>query len=378
MAQRLPEIKKRKDGYYEMKVTVAPYVRKSIYGDTPAEVRRKAKELLIEATRFDISNVKKMTVATYMTYWLMEVKKPEVKPGTFDRIEQSLNYQIFPAIGHIQINSLTAGDVQHMINSIAAEKSYSTAKKAYDNLNACMKLGVQRGEILKNPVEGVRLPSSKKKAKKDIAAYTPEEVAAIVEEAKRTYSNGTPVYRYGYLIILILNTGMREGEPLYLKWKDVDLEKRRIYICGDVAEVKNREPNAKSKYICIEQDTPKTNRSVRYIPLNNNAIDALEQLRKIIKDDKRVIASKNHTIPSPRKIYRTMESILRNCGITGKTNLVHALRHTFATTLIHSGVDIKAVSEILGHEDVSTTLKNYHHVIEEHKHSAVMKLDDLY
>ncbi|MBQ7008268.1 MAG: tyrosine-type recombinase/integrase, partial [Ruminococcus sp.] len=247
MAQKLPEIKKRKDGYYEMKVTVAPYVRKSIYGDTPAEVRRKAKELLIEATRFDISNVKKMTVATYMTYWLMEVKKPEVKPGTFDRIEQSLNYQIFPAIGHIQINSLTAGDVQRMINSIAAEKSYSTAKKAYDNLNACMKLGVQRGEILKNPVEGVRLPSSKKKAKKDIAAYTPEEVAAIVEEAKRTYSNGTPVYRYGYLIILILNTGMREGEPLYLKWKDVDLEKRRIYICGDVAEVKNREPNAKSK-----------------------------------------------------------------------------------------------------------------------------------
>ena len=378
MAQKLPEIKKRKDGYYEMKVTVAPYVRKSIYGATPAEVRRKAKELLIEATRFDISNVKKMTVSTYMTYWLMEVKKPEVKPGSFDRIEQSLNYQIFPAIGHIQINSLTAGDVQRMINSIAAEKSYSTAKKAYDNLNACMKLGVQRGEILKNPVEGVRLPSSKKKAKKDIAAYTPEEVAAIVEEAKRTYSNGTPVYRYGYLIILILNTGMREGEPLYLKWKDVDFEKRRIYVCGDVAEVKNREPNAKSKYICIEQDTPKTNRSVRYIPLNNNAIDALEQLRKIIKDDKRVIASKNHTIPSPRKIYRTMESILRNCGITGKTNLVHALRHTFATTLIHSGVDIKAVSEILGHEDVSTTLKIYHHVIEEQKHSAVMELDNLY
>lgn len=112
---------------------------------------------------------------------------------------------------------------------------------------------------------------------------------------------------------------------------------------------------------CIEQDTPKTSKSVRYIPLNNNAIDALEQLRRIIKDDNRVIASKNHTIPSPHKIYRTMESILKNCGITGKTNLVHALRHTFATTLIRSGVDIKAVSEILGHEDVSTTLNVYSH-----------------
>lgn len=83
-------------------------------------------------------------------------------------------------------------------------------------------------------------------------------------------------------------------------------------------------------------------------------------------------------ITVPRKIYRTMESILRNCGITDKTNLVHALRHTFATTLIHSGVDVKAVSEILGHEDVSTTLKIYHHVIDEQKHSAVMKLDNLY
>lgn len=166
MAQKLPEIKKRKDGYYEMKITVSPYIRKSVYGTSPAEVRRKAKELREEAIRYDISNVKKMTVSTYMTYWLTEIKKPGVKPGTYDRIEQSLTYQIFPAIGNIQINALTAADVQKMINSIIAEKSYSTAKKAYNNLNACMELGVQRGEILKNPVKGVRLPPSKSKGKK--------------------------------------------------------------------------------------------------------------------------------------------------------------------------------------------------------------------
>ncbi len=106
----------------------------------------------------------------------------------------------------------------------------------------------------KGELKGVKLPLSKIKEKKEVTAYTPEEVAAIVEEAKRTYSNGVPVYRYGYLIILILNTGMREGEPLYLKWKDVNLEKRRIYIHGDVVEVKNREENAESNYICIEQE----------------------------------------------------------------------------------------------------------------------------
>lgn len=378
MAQKLPEIKKRRDGYYEMKITVSTNVRKSVYGATPTEVRRKARELRDEAARFDISNVKKMTVESYMTHWLEDVKKPEVKPGSYDRIEQSLTYQIFPAIGHIQINALTSNDVQKMINSILETRSYSTAKKAYNNLNACMELGVQRGEIIKNPVKGVKLPSSKSKEKKAVTAYTPEEIEAIVDEAKRTYKNGTPVYRYGYLIILILNTGMREGEPLYLKWKDVDLEKRRIYIHGDVVEVKNRDENAESSYICIEQETPKTDKSTRYIPLNDNAVEALENLRKLIKDKDRVIATKNHTILSPRKVYRTMENILTACNITNKTNLVHALRHTFATTLIRNGVDIKAVSEILGHEDVSTTLKIYHHTIEEQKHAAVMTLNNLY
>ena len=85
-------------------------------------------------------------------------------------MEQSLKYQIFPAIGHIQINALTSNDVQKMINTIINEKSYSTAKKAYNNLNACMELGVQRGEILKNPVKGVKLPSSKVKERKEITA----------------------------------------------------------------------------------------------------------------------------------------------------------------------------------------------------------------
>lgn len=272
-----------------------------MYGATKADVRKKAKELLAEATRYDISNVKKMTVSTYMSHWLEEVKKPELKPGSYDRVEQSLKYQIFPAIGHIQINALKSNDVQKMINTIISEKSYSTAKKAYNNLNACMELGVQRGEILKNPLKGVKLPSSKVKERKEITAYSPEEIAAIVEEAKRTYNNGSPVYRYGYLIILILNTGMREGEPLYLKWRDVDIEKRHIYIHGNVVEVKNREENAESSYVLIEQDTPKTDKSTRYIPLNDNAIDALENIRRLIKGQGQSDLHKEpHYPPSPQ------------------------------------------------------------------------------
>lgn len=378
MGKKLPEIKKRDDGYYEIKLTIGNNKRKSVYGKTETEVRRKAKQLREEAARFDISNVSRMTVRTYMTNWLLTVKKPDLKPGSYDRVEQSVNYQIIPYIGDIQISALTANDVQLMINSLLEKLSYSTVKKAYNNLNSCLELAVTRGEIVKNPVKGVKLPSSKSKEKKDVTAYSPEEINAIVEEAKRTYSNGAPVYRYGYLIILLLNTGMREGEPLYLKWEDVDLEKRRLYVHGNVVDVKNRDESSETKYIVIEQETPKTDKSTRYIPLNDNAIDALEHLRSIIRDNSHVIATRNHTLVSPRKVYKTMENILRCCGISGKANLVHALRHTFATTLIRNGVDIKVVSEILGHEDVSTTLKVYHHVVDEQKESAVTQLDNLY
>ena len=114
MSRKLPEIKQRKDGYFEQKVTISPNNRKSVYGATKAEVRRKARELIAEALRYDISNVKKMTVSTYMTHWLEDIKKPELKPSSYDRVEQSLKYQIFPAIGHIQINALTSNDVQKL------------------------------------------------------------------------------------------------------------------------------------------------------------------------------------------------------------------------------------------------------------------------
>lgn len=96
MGKRLPEIKQREDGRYEIKVTVSRNKRRSVYGKTEAEVRKKARQLLEEATKFNLSNISKMTVRTYMTNWLLTVKKPDLKPGSYDRVEQSVNYQILP------------------------------------------------------------------------------------------------------------------------------------------------------------------------------------------------------------------------------------------------------------------------------------------
>ena len=317
---------------------------------------------------------KKESVESYMTNWLETVKKPSLKRRSYDRIEQTLKYQIFPEIGNIQLKKLTTNDIQLMLNKISEERSYSTAKKAYDNINACLNLAVIRGELISNPVLGAVLP--KNKVRRDVSSYTEEQIRLIAEEAVSLYKNNKIRYRYGYAIILILNTGMRVGEALYLKWKDVNLEKRYIYVHGNVSVPKTHKKG--KSYELIEQDSPKTDKSTRYISLNDNAVNALINLRKIIGDSNRVIATSNRTITSPHKIYDTMKRILDRCEIYGAVDIVHALRHTFATMLIRQGEDIKVVSELLGHSDVATTIRIYYHTIEEQKHSAVQKLDNFY
>lgn len=368
---------KRSDKRFEIKVSVGNGKRLSVYGVTEAEARRKAKELRAEAAKFDISNITKLSVRSYMEHWLYTVKIHELKPASFDRVEQSCMYQIFPCIGNIQMQALTADDIQTMLSEISKTHSYSTVKKAYNNLNACLNMGVARNELVRNPMLTVTLPKMTEQETKEVRPYTKSEMEAIVKECTRQYKNGKYVYRYGYAYLLMVNTGIRLGEALYLKWEDVDLESHTIYIHGNVSEHKQRE-NGKTGYVITEQNTPKTKKSTRYVSLNSKAIDALCKLKEIVGDDKRVIATKEHTIVSPHNMHRIFSSILRKCNIVNVNDILHSLRHTFATALILKGEDIKVVSELLGHSDVSTTMKIYYHTIEKQKKNAVKQIEDLY
>lgn len=376
----MAKMSKRTDNRFEIKVPVGGGKRLSVYGATEAEARRKAKELREMSAKYDMSSVCRMSVKDYMDHWLYTVKINEQKPASFDRVEQSCKYQIYPYIGDLQIQALTSDDIQHMLNEIAKTHSRSTVKKAYNNLNSCLNLGVARNEILRNPALAVSLPTavSVSMPAKEVRSYTENEINAIVEECKRTYKNGNIANRYGYAFLLILNTGMRLGEALYLKWKDVDLESRTIYIHGNVSEHKNRTNGEADGYILAEQETPKTRRSIRYIDLNSKAVEALEHLKGIIGDDERVIATENHTIVSPHNMHKYFHSILDRCYIKDVDDIIHSLRHTFATTLILKGVDIKVVSELLGHSDVGTTMRIYYHTIEKQKKKAVRQLEHLY
>lgn len=374
-------ISQRKDGLWTGRIDIGTQDNgkrkiKAVYGKTEQEVKRKLRELKKELIKHDYREVKKQSVREYMTDWLYDCKQNEVKPSTFDRIEQTCKNQIFPCIGDLQMNSITANDFQNMINELSEKYSYSTVKKAYDYTKSCFTLAYDKKEILYNPFVRITLPANKKKDISDIHYYNDDEIELIKKYAIEKYSNGKFVYKYGYAIVLLLYTGLRVGELLALKWDCVDFDKKTLTVKGTVKQVKNRNADISKKYTMIEQNTTKTKSGMRIIPLSSMAVEALRYFDEINHNHVYIISSDVNNPLSPRNLDRTFRSILTNAGITN-IHGVHSLRHTFASMLFRKGVDVKTVSELLGHSDTGVTYNIYIHLIQEQKVKAIESLDEI-
>ncbi len=181
-------------------------------------------------------------------------------------------------------------------------------------------------------------------------------------------------YPNGGAVDLILNTGLRLGEALALQWSDINWKKNTASVTKNLILVKNRSGKQK-KYKLILQDKPKTEKSRRVIPLNKAALAALEDLKTApgFRPDGFIIHSNKGTAVLPRTLEQTLENMCSAVGI--RSVGVHALRHTYVTRLFEKGVDIKIISELLGHSSTEITYRVYVHVIDSLKELAVEALD---
>lgn len=375
-------VSQRKDGTWTARMVIGvgdngkPKV-KAFYGKTEREVKKKLKEFQKEFAKNDAVVVQRNTVSSYMTDWLENNKRNELKPKSYDRLEQTLNYQVIPRIGHIQIAAIKASDIQKMVNDLKSEGySYSTIKKAYDAVNDCFRTGVIQRTVAFNPALGVKIPSKKSFGKSEIKFYEEAEVDAIQTAAVETYSNGVQIYRLGAAVPLAINTGLRMAELLGLKWSDVSLAKKTLTVNGTRVVVKNREEDAESKYVVIDQDSTKTDAGQRTVPLNNNAYKALLNLKEMTGEFEYVLSTEAGNPILPRYFDRMCRNILMRAGLPDeKIYGPHSLRHTFASMLFKNGVDVKTVSVLLGHSDVTITYNTYIHLIEDQKRDAVELLN---
>lgn len=375
-------ISQRADGTWTARIRVGltpegkPKI-KAFYGKSEREVKKKLKEFEKELHKNDMSVVRKGTVESYMLNWLRSVKSNELKPKSYDRLEQTLTYQVIPYIGHLQVATIQPDDVQKMVNELKDKGlSYSTIKKAYDAVNDCFRNGVIKRTIIYNPALGVSIPAKKSFGRTKIKCYTKEESQSLCEAATRCYKNGKMIYRLGNAIPLALNTGLRLAELVGLKWEDVSLEDRILTVSETRVVVKDRSGKSGNKYITIEQDSAKSESSERTLYLNDEALAALSQLHGVTGGFKYVLSTEDGKALNPRYLDRMLRKITVLAGFPEeKIYGLHSLRHTFASRLFENGEDVKTVSEILGHSDITITYNTYIHLIADQKKTAIANLN---
>ena len=348
---------------------------KAFYGKTKSEVRKKLTEFKNEKEDYSQNNAYKMYLSDYMMNWLTTVKKVVLKPTSYDRLRLTIESNVIPSIGHLQMGAVQSQDIQKMLTNMMDDGySFSTIKKAFLAVKACFNYAAITGGISKSPIIGVALPSEKLFDSKELHYYSEEEAKRICKTALSVYPDGSPIYPMGNVVILALCTGMRIGEILALQWKKhIDFENRMITVCG--SRVLASDKNSKKKKL-VTQTTTKSDAGHRYLKMSDDTYDALRALQKITGANEYVVSTRNSKPTHPRSIDRTLRRILARAGFPeDKKYGFHALRHTYASIMLEKGENIKTISENLGHSDITTTYNIYIHITEKMKVKAAKSIN---
>ena len=323
------------------------------------------------------------TVREYYDMWLKEYKFVNLKATSYDVLERTVENYIYPIIADKKMSDVTSGDARRILSLLVKkEYSVSTIKKAYDALNSCFDFAVANFDLERNPMWGIKAPCNQVKQPEEIYIYTNTEARSMINQINRKYSNGNYVYHNGLAFILILNTGLRSGEALGLKWCDYNAEKKTLKVTADVEHVEVRDENLNKigKQIAVLQNSPKSRSSVRLLHLNDTANAIIqyyyEKQKKMGIESEFIICSKKGDFLTPSGFRKAFKNIANNADITEAG--IHSLRHTFATELYRKGVDIKIISKILGHSSVKITYDTYIHVWEDDLESVTDKLEDVF
>ena len=290
-----------------------------------------------------------ISLTSYIAEWLATFKETTVKQSTYDRFLTSVKALEGFTIASMPIGEITCIDIQQYVNDLT-KRGYglSTIKKQMRIVTAPLKQASALHIIPADPGIGIRLPSRYNVSKPErlIEAYTAQEQTALLN----VLSSGR---RTGYFAIaLMIETGLRVGEVLALRWRDVQLARRRIHVRNTVVRLANK----KQSFV---QDSVKSESSRRTIPLTPEAISILEQ-QYARRTGEWVFTNDDGERLSYEALRYQTRKACDEAGIEFRGE--HVFRHTFATNCYHKGIDVKILSRLLGHADVNITYNLYIHL----------------
>jgi len=345
------------------------------YGKTEKEATKKLDGFLSKINSGK-RNLRKIQYTDFLDLWL-ERKKMKLKPQSYYTLVDTVNMHIKPIIGFYLLDKIDDVLIQEeVINVKAKTHSYSSVKKMYDALNESLRFAKSNGDITHNPVDLVVMPSqaskifakNKKGNGGKLEIFTDDEIKRFVMVASAKYKSGRPIFPNGNLFVLMLNTGLRIGEATAVSWDDYDETEQTLTINSSI--IQNRDDNG--KVFIEEQDSVKTRNSERILKLPTNAINAMPPKNGY----KYIFCTKDGKPIHPNDTRDMLKRMLTRAGIPHKST--HVFRHTFASKLFDKGVDVRVVSELLGHSSVATTYNTYITLIKKQKAKAMEAVEDIY
>lgn len=286
----------------------------------------------------------KLNFRELVNEWL-EIKKISIKESTYCKYVYSINRYIMPTFENIEIEALQNYNFNKFVIELMDELSSKTTRDilcilksilAYGNEEYNCNLKIKKIKSPKLMQEKVEILSNKERGKL--------ENACIRENSLKSIG-----------ILICLNTGLRIGEVCALKWENINLDKKLLFVRKTLQRVYENKENGTKVII----DVPKTINSIRTIPISNKLYEILKPLKKKYKENDFFLTGNNEKFIEPRNYQKFFKQKLKNCKI--KSYKFHALRHTFANNCLEVGMDIKSLSEVLGHSSVESTLNKYIH-----------------
>ncbi|MFD2307640.1 tyrosine-type recombinase/integrase [Enterococcus termitis] len=357
-------IYKRKDGRWEGRYPKGRKQDGSIhYGYIYARSYRSVKEQLIEkkanTAMVYLGESKEFsgTFGDWANIWLNNIMSIKLKESTYASYSNNLQIHIFPFLEQRPLKKITPTEMDQLVRKLSNSLAPSSVHIVFRIVKSCLEAARERGYIYLNPCERTSLP---KNDKKNIQALSRTQQKAVEKECLKT--------KKGLPILLALETGMRIGEICALKWEDIDFEDSVLHVHRTKQRIAM--PKSASQRTKIIETAPKTTNANRLIPLSTKLKAALlnEQAQSISD----FVVTTGHRSIEPRTVSYRFEQIKKKLGLINVP--FHALRHTFATRCVELGVNIAAISSLLGHASIKLTLDTYTNSFFEEKRAAIAKL----
>ena len=302
-----------------------------------------------------------------------QVKQSELKPKSIDRRECTIYNHIakYP-IGRLQVQTVKIADVDDYITGLirAGQLSASSIEKTLDVLNAAYNWAIMRGELEFNPVNPIKTTLVKRIWKMrqrtvdeaDVKVLSDEEQKLFEQEAL-SINEKTRRFKYdaGLYGMLLLHTGMRCGEMLALRWKDVDFQGGFLNIekSRSVAKNRSKERNGCNNYVVVEGTTK--NEKARKIKLTDEALGILQKIKENSKSDcsdEVIVKTRTGKLNTATNLEHRMAVIFKNAGLTDLKGGLHIFRRTFATRMYENGAQVKEIAAYIG--DLESTTEKYY------------------